>query len=296
MSNNNAKQFRVYPEDHEKIAGFMAENDIGSNSEFMHFVAENLSKIGATPPTDGGVSESKPKTFRVYPEDYEKIAGFMTERDIGSNPEFMHFIAENLSRIGAAPTDGDMSESDETEVWVHPEDYKKIQECMIENNISSDIELMHLVAENLPAFLKKYPAAGDTENLRQGAVSPDGSTGNTNGVFIHGKFYPTLFPDESWAPEDRSYYFNWIYDNIRQGLYYDLVNSFNGVRVWKTDHEGNPKEKTPYGYFTNKYLQWHTWPVYPELWPNLPKQKVLDRKSTRLNSSHPTTSRMPSSA
>ena len=233
MSSNNAKQFRVYPEDHEKIAGFMAENEIGSNSEFMHFVAENLSKIGATPPTDGDVAENKPRMFRVYPEDHEKIAGFMAEKDIGSNSEFMHFIAENLSRIGTDPTEA-------SDAPTEPPD-----------------------------------GNGGNENLRQGATEGTSPDGSADGVLIHGKFYPTLFPDETWEPEDRRYYFDWIYDNMKPRLYYDLVDVFNGMRIWKTDHEGNPKEKTPYGYFTNKYLMWHTWPVYPELWPNLPSQEVI---------------------
>ena len=35
---------------------------------------------------------------------------------------------------------------------------------------------------------------------------------------------------------------------------------------------------------------------YPEIMNRAEVAEVLDRKSTRLNSSHPTTSRMPSSA
>ena len=166
---------------------------------------------------------------------------------------------------------------------VTSEDYKKIQEWMTKNNMGSNSEFTHFIAENLSRLeadsevstASTASTVAGIEDLRQGAAEGTSPDGNTDGVLIHGKFYPTLFSDETWSAEDRSYYFDWIYDNIRQGLYYDLINAFNGVRVWKTDHEGNPKEKTPYGYFTNKYLQWHTWPVYPELWPNLPKQKVL---------------------
>ena len=174
MSNNNAKQFRVYPEDHEKIAGFMAENEIGSNSEFMHFIAENLFRIEAAAPTEASDAPTE-------------------------------------------PPDGN----------------------------------------------------GGNEDLRQG------DDGNTDGVLIHGKFLPTLFPNESWEAEDRRYYFKWVENNLSRGLRFVLQKDFDGMRTWKTDYEGNPKEKTPFGYYSKRFLQWHTWPVFPELWPNLSKPTVI---------------------
>ena len=87
--------------------------------------------------------------------------------------------------------------------------------------------------------------------------------------------YPTLFPDPSWEQEDRHSYFDWFDKYMKVGLRYNLQQVFDGVRRWTIDHNGEAKEKTPYGYFSEDYLIWHTWPVWPELWPNIPKQEIL---------------------
>ncbi len=178
---------------------------------------------------------------------------------------------------------------------VASEDYKKIQEWMTEKNIGSNSEFLHFVAENLSRLEEASEVstpftastAGSTEDLRQGAAegtSPDGNIptdgrggniGNTDGVLIHGKFLPALFPNESWEAEDRRYYFKWVENNLSRGLRFDLQKDFDGMRTWKTDYEGNPKEKTPFGYYSKRFLQWHTWPVFPELWPNLSKPTVI---------------------
>ena len=182
------------------------------------------------------------QNMKVASEDYKKIQAFMAENSYNSNVEFMHFIAENLSRIGAtAPTDG-------------------------------NDEVNHVNPVN-----PVNPVNRQGSEVSAESTSLDGIAGiDTNdGSFVHGKFYPTLFPNESWDPEDRKYYWKWVENNLSRGLRFDLQEDFNGMRKWKTDHEGNPKEKTPYGYFTDKYLMWHTWPIYPELWPNVPKQKLL---------------------
>ena len=184
-----------------------------------------------------------------------------------------------------------MNENDTRQnMKVASEDYKKIQEIMAENNFNSNVEFLHFVAENFSQIVSNAPTEGiaptdgngevnlvNHVNRQGGEVAAEGTSpdGNTDGVLIHGKFLPVIFPNESWEAEDRYYYFHWVGDNINRLLRFDLQKAFDDMRTWATDHDGQPKEKTPYGYFTKKYLTWHTWPVYPELWPNLPRQRVI---------------------
>lgn len=173
---------------------------------------------------------------------------------------------------------------------VASEDYKKIQEIMAENNFNSNVEFLHFVAENFSQIVSNAPTEGiaptdgngevnlvNHVNRQGGEVAAEGTSpdGNTDGVLIHGKFLPALFPNESWEAEDRRYYFKWVENNLSRGLRFDLQKDFDGMRTWKTDYEGNPKEKTPFGYYSKRFLQWHTWPVFPELWPNLSKPTVI---------------------
>ena len=41
------------------------------------------------------------QNLKVTSEDYKKIQEWMTKNNMGSNSEFTHFIAENLSRLEA---------------------------------------------------------------------------------------------------------------------------------------------------------------------------------------------------
>ena len=236
MSNNNTGMFRAYSEDYEKIKGFMAENNIDSNSKFMHFIAEHLSAANksALVNEEEGVSENNPEQFEVYPEDYEKIKSFMVENNLDSDSESTHFIAEHLS--------------------------------MIEKIIAPD------GGEGAAPDTKDAPTDGGTPTDGDAETIPDDAK---YGLIVNGKFYPTLFPDPSWEQEGRHSYFDWFDKYMKVGLRYNLQQVFDGVRRWTIDHNGEAKEKTPYGYFSEDYLIWHTWPVWPELWPNIPKQEIL---------------------
>lgn len=181
------------------------------------------------------MSENNSKQYRVYLEDHEKFTEFMSENNFSSNSEFMHFVAENLSLIKRGAT-------------AHPDGEKGPDGSTV----------------------------GSTDKTTEAAlVEETAKIGSKDGILVNGKFYPVIFPNESWEAEDRYYYFHWVGDNINRLLRFDLQKAFDDMRTWATDHDGQPKEKTPYGYFTKKYLTWHTWPVYPELWPNLPSQRVI---------------------
>ena len=241
MSNNNTGMFRAYSEDCEKIKGFMAENNIDSNSKFMHYIAEHLSAIEKSAlVNEEGVSENDPDQLEFNPEDYEKIKDFMAENNLDSDYEFTHFIAESLSALEKiiAP-DGDEEAAPDTKETPTDGDAKT-------NTAAATI----LAADSIPADAKY-------------------------GLLVNGKFYPTLFPDPSWEQEDRYNYFNWFDTYMKVGLRYNLQKVFDDVRRWEIDHNGDKKEKTPYGYFKESYLFWHSWPVYPELWPNIPPQEIL---------------------
>ena len=131
-----------------------------------------------------------------------------------------------------------MNENDTRQnLKVASEDYKKIQEGLAESNFTSNSEFTHFIAENISKIIAMASSATtdgnqiseDTEDLRQGAAES-----TTDGVTIHGKFIPALFPNESWEAEDRRYYFKWVENNLSRGLRFDLQKDFDGMRTWKT--------------------------------------------------------------
>ena len=229
------------------------------------------------------MSNNNTGMFRAYSEDCEKIKGFMAENNIDSNSKFMHYIAEHLSAIekSALVNEEGVSENDPDQLEFNPEDYEKIKDFMAENNLDSDYEFTHFIAESLSALEKILAPDGDTEDAPIDGGTPTDGDAETipddakYGLIVNGKFYPTLFPDPSWEQEDRHSYFDWFDKYMKVGLRYNLQQVFDGVRRWTIDHNGEAKEKTPYGYFSEDYLIWHPGPVWPELWPNLPSQRVI---------------------
>ena len=60
MSEKDTRQnMKVVTEDYRKIQDFMAENNFSSNTEFMHFVAENLSAARKITTPDGDEADGK---------------------------------------------------------------------------------------------------------------------------------------------------------------------------------------------------------------------------------------------